>query len=176
MKWGAVKKARQQIARMEKKGIRSQAADLFKSQQARILESGSPREAKITAMEYAARHFLESGMGTVKGIKAKFERTKSAQSKYVKGMIGDDPAKMAAYLDAEKNQRTAMAARYYLDSDTIRYIAEITTDKKGNTDPYKFYDILGKVTLRVATNPQVEYSPDALTEMILDYYERLSND
>lgn len=176
MKWGAVKQARQQIARMEKKGITSQAADLFKNQQARIRESGSSRAAKSNAMENAARHFLESGMGTEKGIKAKFEATKSAQSKYVKEMIGDDPAKMAAYMDAEKNQRTAMAARHYLDSDTIRYIADITTDRKGNKDTYKFYDILSRVTVRVATHQQIEYSPDALTDMILDYYERLSND
>lgn len=174
MKWGAVKQARQQIARMEKKGISTDAAAHFKSQQKIIRESGMSREKKSAAMERAAKQFMRSGMGTVKGIEEKFAHNKAAKSKYVKEMVGDDPAKKAEFLDASANQRKIIAARHYIGSEAIQQVAEMTTDKRGNDDPKAFYEILGRTSVYIATYG--ELPPDQLSDLIIDYTENYYND
>ena len=100
MKWGIVKQARQQLQRMEAKGIRTDASETFKASQKAIKDNIAARIDKISEnadltkkektaqrkaaraaekemMETAAKNYIESGMATISGIKQAFEEMKN---------------------------------------------------------------------------------------------------
>ena len=196
MKWGATKKARQQISRMKgsytrKDGtkvtyqIHNDAIDTFLNAQKVIQESGMSRKDKSAAIERAAQQFLNTGMGTRRGIMSAFESymdelpetetiyTPDGETleidmqQYVRDMIGKDWKKAAEYMDASTEQKHMMEARHYAGSDVIQQLADM--QKAGTISLSSMYSMMGDVAAIVAS--QGEIAPDELQGIIMDMME-----
>lgn len=201
MKWGATKKARQQISRMKgsytrKDGTRvtyqihNDAIDTFLNAQKVIQESGMSRKDKSAAIERAAQQFLNTGMGTQRGIMSEFESfTESLPEQeiialptgetielnmqdYVREVIGKDWKKAAEYMDATTEQKHMMEARHYAGSDAIQQIAEI--QESGKVSLQSMYSMMDDVAKIVANRGEI--SPDELQGIIMDLMEAYTND
>ena len=196
MKWGATKKARQQISRMKgsytrKDGtkvtyqIHNDAIDTFLNAQKVIQESGMSRKDKSAAIERAAQQFLNTGMGTRRGIMSEFdsflndlpeqdiftlptgETIELNMQDYVRDMIGKDWKKAAEYMDASTEQKHMMEARHYAGSDVIQQLADM--QKAGTISLSSMYSMMGDVAAVIASRGEV--APDELQGIIMDLME-----
>lgn len=196
MKWGATKKARQQISRMKgsyttktgkvvKYQIHNDAIDVFLNAQKVIQESSMSRKDKTAAIERAAERFLATGMGTRRGIMEKFaefkmnlpeEQTIMTDSgteysinprKMAEEVIGKDWKKAAEYMDATEEHKREMEARHYAGSETIQQIADMR--EAGDLSINSMYSMFGDIAGIVASKG--EMSPDKLQGIIMDLYE-----
>lgn len=199
MKWGATKKARQQISRMKgsytrKDGtkvtyqIHNDAIDTFLNAQKVIQESGMSRKDKSAAIERAAQQFLNTGMGTRRGIMSEFdsfvgnlpeqdtitlptgETIDLNMQEYVRDMIGKDWKKAAEYMDASTEQKHMMEARHYAGSDVIQQLADM--QKTGTISLSSMYSMMGDVAAIVASRGEI--APDELQGIIMDLMEDYS--
>lgn len=169
MKWGNIKKADQQIQRMDKKGVKTDAAETYRNARQAIRESSLSRAEKAAAAERLADKFIKSGMGTVSGIREAFSKNRDAKTKKAREWAGDDVTKMAAFIDASKNQRATMLARHYAGSDAVQQIAEMTT-KNGKSNPKLFYEMSEKITNYVIRHGG-NVAPDRISTMLNRYME-----
>lgn len=196
MKWGSVKKARQQNKRMKEKGVVSEASVIFEEAQRVIRESSMTRAQKSTAMEAAAQQFLESGMGTLKGIDEKYsefintfqteadianidEMTANAMEaigfsiediptqEYINEVTEGKLSKKVEYMEADERHRKEMEARHHSGSGAIQQIAEMQS-ASGYTS-YWFYESLRRTAMWSYRNKDA--SPDQLTAFITELEE-----
>lgn len=196
LKWGATKKARQQIKRMKgsytrqdgKKvtyQIHNNAIDVFLNAQKVIQESSMSRSQKSAAIERAAQQFLNTGMGTRRGIMSAFQEyitnlpetetitTPDGEEididlkEYVADVIKKDWKKAAEYMDASEEHRREMEARHYAGSEAIQQIADM--QKAGAFSIQSMYSIMGDVPRIIAGKGEI--SPDALQGIIMDLVE-----
>lgn len=181
MKWGSVKKARQQNKRMKEKGIVSEASVIFEESQRVIRESNMSRAQKSVAMEAAAQQFLESGMGTIKGIEEQFEQFIKTFPEdeeiddslpvptqgLIEELANNDPKKMVQYMDADERSRKEMEARHFSGSSAIQQLAEMQQALGKSTQ--WFYESLREVSIFSYINRDA--SPDQLTAFISELEE-----
>lgn len=182
MKWGSVKKARQQNKRMKEKGIVSEASVIFEESQRVIRESNMSRAQKSVAMEAAAQQFLESGMGTIKGIEEQFSQFIKTFPEdeeiedgfpvptqgFVEELANNDPKKMVQYMDADERSRKEMESRHYSGSGAIQQLAEMQQALGKSTQ--WFYESLREVAMFSYMNRDI--SPDQLTAFITELGEK----
>lgn len=132
-----VKKAQQRARRLTKGftskykalaagtgAIFNDAVERFNKSMELIRKSNLSTAEKRKLREVTAQRFLESGESTVTEIRASYEKKKPYISNRAKEMIQNDPEKMAKWLDASKNQKSAMLASFYLASDQIMLIRD----------------------------------------------------
>ena len=196
MKWGATKKARQQINRMKgsytrkdgkvvKYQIHNDAIDVFLNAQKVIQESSMSRKDKSAAIERAAERFLASGMGTRRGIMEKFAEFKLDlpeeeivttgdgsevtinPRKIAEEVIGKDWKKAAEYMDATEEHKREMELRHYAGSAAIQQIADM--QEAGLISKNSMYSMFADVTNVIASKGEI--SPDELQGIIMDLYE-----
>lgn len=154
MKWGSVKQARQQAARMEKKGYWSDALKLFMRTE-QLLKAYMPRgKQRSELMERNAKQFLESGFARESDIKKQMSED-----------IGEgSPERAAAYADAENRLKAEMEARHFVGSDAIQQIAELQEAQGLSTKD--FYSMLRETAMQVYVNRAM--SPDQISSFIVE--------
>jgi len=154
MKWGSVKQARQQAARMEKKGYMSDALKQFLYTE-QLLKENMPRgKQRSELMERNAKQFLESGFARESDIKKQMAED-----------IGDgSPERAAAYADAENRLKAEMEARHFVGSDAIQQIAELQEAQGLSTKD--FYNMLRETAMQVYVNRDM--TPDQISSFIVE--------
>ena len=105
-----------------------------------IRESKASTAEKRRAREVVATRFIESGESTRTEIMKKYEHEKKYMSVRAKEAVGDDPSRMAKWLDATKNQKSSMLASFYLSSDQIMLIRDRVIEEGEDTE--EFYNRL----------------------------------
>ena len=196
MKWGSVKKARQQNKRMKEKGIVSEASVIFEEAQRVIRESDMSRAQKSTAMEAAAQQFLESGMGTIKGIDEKYHEFMGTfptdadvnnidsetvdfmkslgydiedipTQEYINEVTEGSPAKKVEYMEADERHRQEMESRHHSGSSAIQQIGDIQSTSSRSS--YWFYESLRRTA--IWSYHHKDATPDELTTFITELAE-----
>lgn len=154
-KWGTLKQARQRAARMEAKGIITNASETFRSALKNIDALDISRKEKSALKEEAAKTYMESGYSTATDIHETFE---FIGGEYLKERQGaKDTKSEAAFLGATENEKAAILARHYLGSGTVQQLADGIGDQPGD-----FYEILVTAVAEYANNPD----PDEIQGLI----------
>ena len=104
--------------------IFNDAVERFNKSMKLIRESKLTTKEKRKLREEVSNRFIQSGESTRTEIKEKYERQKKYISQRAKEAIQGDVSRMAAYLDATKNQKISMLASFYLSSDQIMLIRD----------------------------------------------------
>lgn len=154
-KWGALKQARQRAARMEAKGIITNASETFRNQLQQIDQMEVSRKEKSYLKEQAAKTYMESGYSTATEIHETFE---FIGGEYLKERgEAKDTKSEAEFLGATENEKAAILARHYLGSGTVQQLAEAIGDQPGD-----FYEIIVASVAEYANNP----NPDEIQSLI----------
>ena len=162
-KWGVLKQARQRAARMEERGIITNASETFRSALEKIDAMDISRKEKTALKEEAATAYMKSGYSTTEDIHKAFDF-------YVGTYLNEriehgDTKSEAAFLGATENEKAAILARHYLGSSTVQQLANQVGD-----DSDAFYNILVTAVAEQAEEPK----PDAiqgLINMMVDSYK-----
>ena len=174
MEWGIIKKARQQLTRLEKRGIHTDAGATFKAAQEAIkANKAMTRAQKSAANERAAKAFMRSGMNTVTNINIKAERMKT-KNKYSDTYLSElqeqgDTKAIADYLDASQNQRDMMLSRHFAYG-AAKQIRDIQDAEGLSTSD--FYKMNHQVAVYASRG---EKSPDQIADYITILAERAKN-
>lgn len=168
-KWGALKQARQRMARMEAKGIITNASETFR-QSLDVIDAREDltRREKTALKEEAARTYIESGYSTQEQI---FETFNAVAAYYLEERQGaKDIKSVAAFLGAADNERAVIVARHYLGSGTVQQLAD--NDNIGD-DPAAFYSILTAAVANYANEPDPDAIQGLIDQMVDAYTEGL---
>ena len=174
MKWGTLKQARQQLSRLEKHGIHTDAGATFKAAQEAIrANKAMTREQKRAANERAALAFMRSGMNTVTNINIKAERMKT-KNKYTEKYLNElmeqgDTKAVADYLDATQNQRDMMISRHFAYG-AAKQIQDIQDAEGLSTSD--FYKMNHQIAVYASKGVK---SPDQIADYITILTERAKN-
>lgn len=154
-KWGTLKQARQRAARMEAKGIITNASETFRNQLLQIDAMDLSRKEKTYLKEQAAQTYMKSGYSTATDIHETFE---FIGGEYLQERQGaKDTKSEAEFLGATENEKAAILARHYLGSGTVQQLADAIGDQPGD-----FYEIMITAVAEYANNPK----PDSIQSLI----------
>lgn len=161
-KWGALKQARQRAARMEAKGIITNASETFKNSLETIdARTDISRKEKTKLKEEAAETYNKSGYSTTEQI---WESFNSVADKYIKEReaVGDTKS-VAQFMGALDNERAVILARHYLGSSTPQQAGD--PDAVGD-DPEAFYKIMVTAVAEFAMTPNPDKIQGLIDEMV----------
>lgn len=168
MKWGIIKQARQQLKRMEARGIFTDSGATYKAGEQAIRANAKMTKAdKKAAMERLAQQYMKSGFNTVKNIQDS-ARKMSDTSQYHKMYIETlektgDIKQIAEYMDAWKHERDTMVSRHF-KYDAVQFISEVVRGNNWSSDRfYEMNDYLMKS----------DVSQDKVNDFILEMEENI---
>ena len=154
------------IRKAQRQAINNPAIKQFKQSMDLVNKSKKmSKEEKEKTREQIAKSFLDSGLSLKSEIEAKFNKIKPYLNERAKEAIQNDPNMMARYMEANKNQRIAMIAEYYLDSSQFQTAHTRVLGEE--SDKQNWYEWINEATIDKQLDPSL--SNQELNNAIMGY-------
>lgn len=167
-----VKQAYQRARRLVKGPVRGLTGSdnpalnrFLKSMAAVNKNSKMSKQYKTETRQQIAKAFLESEYSMKSNIVTQYNKEVSRLNQRTREAIQGDANLMAKYLEGNKNQKIALVAEYYLDSDQFK-TAHMRVLKEG-LNKQNFYDFINEATIDKTLSPDI--SNAELNAAIMDY-------